>query len=196
MRPSSSGSEAGGLFDGVLARGDVDVSDAAWLRALLDNNITVHGQIVVCPGVNDGAILDNTLAGVLDQYPELASIACVPLGLSKFNAESAMRPHTVAEAADWHGVVEGPIEATPAAEDRAFLATAAEIATAIDWSADPWHALTAALKERTGRKGKPLFLPLRRALTGRDSGPDMAALLPLIGRTRAVDRLGQRLGLA
>lgn len=69
-----------------------------WLRALLDNNITVHGQIVVCPGVNDGAILDNTLAGVLDQYPELASIACVPLGLSKFNAESAMRPHTLAEA--------------------------------------------------------------------------------------------------
>ena len=49
-----------------------------WLRALLDNGITVHGQIVVCPGVNDGAVLDDTLAGVLDQYPELASIACVP----------------------------------------------------------------------------------------------------------------------
>jgi NifB/MoaA-like Fe-S oxidoreductase len=69
-----------------------------WLRALLDHGITVHGQIVVCPGVNDGAILDDTLAGVLDQYPELASIACVPLGLSKFNAESAMREHTLEEA--------------------------------------------------------------------------------------------------
>ena len=69
-----------------------------WLRALLDHGITVHGQIVVCPGVNDGAILDDTLAGVLDQYPELASIACVPLGLSKFNAEAAMRLHTVQEA--------------------------------------------------------------------------------------------------
>ena len=44
-----------------------------WLRALLDHGITVHGQIVVCPGVNDGAILDDTLAGVLDEYPELAS---------------------------------------------------------------------------------------------------------------------------
>ncbi len=69
-----------------------------WLRALLDNGIEVHGQIVVCPGVNDGAVLDDTLAGVLDQYPDLASIACVPLGLSKFNAESAMRIHTLEEA--------------------------------------------------------------------------------------------------
>ena len=69
-----------------------------WLRALLDNGIEVHGQIVVCPGVNDGAVLDDTLAGVLDQYPELASIACVPLGLSRFNAESAMRMHTLEEA--------------------------------------------------------------------------------------------------
>ena len=69
-----------------------------WLRALLDHGITVHGQIVVCPGVNDGAVLDDTLAGVLDQYPDLASIACVPLGLSRFNAESAMRAHTVSEA--------------------------------------------------------------------------------------------------
>ena len=69
-----------------------------WLRALLDHGITVHGQIVVCPGVNDGAILDDTLGGVLDQYPELASIACVPLGLSKFNTEPAMRMHTLEEA--------------------------------------------------------------------------------------------------
>src|SRR3954471_8442547 len=69
-----------------------------WLRALLDHGITVHGQIVVCPGVNDGAVLDDTLAGVLDQYPDLASIACVPLGLSRFNAESAMREHTLEEA--------------------------------------------------------------------------------------------------
>ena len=70
-----------------------------WLRALLDHGIEVHGQVVVCPGVNDGAILDDTLAGVLDRYPELASVACVPLGVSRFNVEAAMRPHTVEEAA-------------------------------------------------------------------------------------------------
>jgi putative radical SAM enzyme (TIGR03279 family) len=69
-----------------------------WLRALLDNGITVHGQIVVCPGINDGSVLTDTFAGVLDQYPELASLACVPLGLSKFNTEPAMRLHSRAEA--------------------------------------------------------------------------------------------------
>src|SRR5512141_3130106 len=53
-----------------------------WLRALLDNGIDVHGQVVVCPGINDGAVLDDTLAGVLDQYPELASLCVVPLGVS------------------------------------------------------------------------------------------------------------------
>jgi putative radical SAM enzyme (TIGR03279 family) len=69
-----------------------------WLRALLDHGITVRGQIVVCPGVNDGAVLDDTMAGILDQYPELDSVAVVPLGISKFNGEAAMRFHTVDEA--------------------------------------------------------------------------------------------------
>ena len=104
----------------------------------------------------------------------------------------AIRPNlsTVAEAADWWGVVTGPIAAGEIPEDdRAFLSEAAAIATTLDWSADPWHALTAALKEATARKGKALFLPLRRALTGRDSGPDMAALLPLIGQPAACERL-------
>jgi putative radical SAM enzyme (TIGR03279 family) len=71
-----------------------------WLRALLDHDITVRGQIVVCPGVNDGSVLDDTLAGILDQYPELDSIAVVPLGISKFNGEASMRRHTLAEAQD------------------------------------------------------------------------------------------------
>jgi len=69
-----------------------------WLRALLDHGVTVHGQVVVCPGVNDGAVLDDTLAGVLDEYPELASLCLVPLGVSRFNSEPDMRPHTTAEA--------------------------------------------------------------------------------------------------
>ncbi len=69
-----------------------------WLRALLDHGIEVHGQVVVCPGVNDGPTLDDTLAGVLDRFPELASVACVPLGVSRFNTEASMRPHTQSEA--------------------------------------------------------------------------------------------------
>src|SRR3954470_22448888 len=68
-----------------------------WLRALLDHGIEVHGQIVCCPGLNDGAVLDDTLAGVLDTYPELASLCVVPLGVSRFNRESRMRPTSTAE---------------------------------------------------------------------------------------------------
>src|SRR6202163_2124651 len=70
-----------------------------WLQALLDGGIEVHGQVVVCPDRNDGAILGDTLAGVLDRYPALATVACVPLGVSRFSHESAMRPHTRQEAA-------------------------------------------------------------------------------------------------
>ena len=77
-----------------------------WLRALLDHGIEVRGQVVVCPGVNDGDILDDTLAGVLDRYPELASVAVVPLGLSRFNKESAMRLHTADEADQVVDIVE------------------------------------------------------------------------------------------
>jgi putative radical SAM enzyme (TIGR03279 family) len=82
-----------------------------WLRALLDHGIIVRGQIVVCPGINDGAVLDDTFAGILDRFPELDSVAVVPLGISRFNAEPAMRLHTRVEAeavvdavADWQQV--------------------------------------------------------------------------------------------
>src|SRR3954471_24372629 len=69
-----------------------------WLRALLEHGVEVHGQLVVCPGVNDGPVLEDTLVGVLDRYPELASLAVVPLGVSAHSHEAAMRPHTFDEA--------------------------------------------------------------------------------------------------
>lgn len=105
---------------------------------------------------------------------------------------NAIRPNLmkVAEAADWGAVFDGPF-APPAPEeaDRPVLAAAAAVAPALDWSADPWHALTEAAKAATGAKGRALFLPLRRALTGRDHGPDMRELLPLIAKDEAVARL-------
>ena len=58
----------------------------------------MHGQIVVCPGVNDGAALEDTLAGILDRYPALSSVGAVPLGVSRYSNEPEMRPHTVEEA--------------------------------------------------------------------------------------------------
>lgn len=69
-----------------------------WLRQLLDHGVAVNGQVVVCPGVNDGAVLEDTMIGILDRYPELRSVAVVPLGVSRFNTEPTMRPHHRAEA--------------------------------------------------------------------------------------------------
>ena len=87
-------------------------------------------------------------------------------------------------------MITGPV-APPAIDqaDAGYLLLAADTLEAELWGEDPWRLLTGSLKEATGRKGKALFLPLRQALTGRDHGPDMAALLPLIGQDAAVARL-------
>jgi putative radical SAM enzyme (TIGR03279 family) len=77
-----------------------------WLEAILDADIEVHGQIVCCPDVNNGTVLEQTLAGVLDRYSELASIAVVPLGVSRYSPVDHMRPHTPAEAAEVIDIVE------------------------------------------------------------------------------------------
>lgn len=69
-----------------------------WLRALLDHGIKVNGQIVVCPGINDGDVLDETLVDILDRFSELDHVAVVPLGLSRFNKEPEMRVHSREEA--------------------------------------------------------------------------------------------------
>ncbi len=91
------------------------------------------------------------------------------------------------DVATWWAVIGGEIE--PVIEDAAFLAQAAPLLPPEPWDAGTWGAWTAALKASSGRKGRSLFHPLRLALTGRESGPDLAALLPLIGRERAGARL-------
>jgi glutamyl-tRNA synthetase len=86
----------------------------------------------------------------------------------------------------WARVVRGPVE--PGAEDSAFLAEAAELLPeTIDETA--WSRWTEAVKAKTGAKGKALFMPLRKAITGLDHGPEMATLVPLIGRDRIQRRL-------
>ena len=92
-----------------------------------------------------------------------------------------------AEVDDWWRVVEG--EAPVAHEDAELLLAAREALPEEPWDAKTFGAWTARLKEATGRKGKALFHPLRLALTGRDNGPEMAALLPLMGRTKVLARL-------
>jgi len=144
------------------------------------------------PARFDEAELARVNAGILHRTAFAHVADRLPAGLGEA-AWDAIRPNlsTVAEAADWWAVIQGPISAPePDAETRAFLAQAADFAAGLDWGAGPWAALTGALKEATGRKGKALFLPLRLAITGREHGPDMGALLPLIGRDEVLARLG------
>ncbi|MGZ8764725.1 MAG: DUF512 domain-containing protein [Acidimicrobiia bacterium] len=82
-----------------LLRNRRGATSLRWLAALLDAGIEVHGQVVVCPGVNDGAVFDDTMLGVLDRFPRLASVGVVPLGVSAHSNEPELRPHTAAEAA-------------------------------------------------------------------------------------------------
>jgi len=148
------------------------------------------GRFGRAPARFDEAELSAVNTRIVHQLDFASVAARLPDGMGQVEWE-AVRPNltVVAEAADWWRVIEGPIDSVADPSDADFLAEAAMVAESIDWDADPWHALTGALKEATGRSGKALFLPLRRALTGLDQGPDMKALLPLIGRERTVERL-------
>lgn len=113
------------------------------------------------------------------------------LGLADIDAGfwNAVRPNLLrlADVREWWQVAHGAIE--PVAEDPAFLAVAADLLPPEPWDDRTFGQWSSALKDATGRKGKELFRPLRLALTGRDHGPEMKVLLPLVGREDARARL-------
>ncbi len=95
-----------------------------------------------------------------------------------------------AEAGDWWGVVEGPID--PVIAEGGLPEVARSVLPSEPWAATTWNEWTDAVKAETGAKGKALFQPLRLALTGREHGPELKALLPLIGRKKVAERLKGR----
>lgn len=101
---------------------------------------------------------------------------------------NTLRPNLqkLADVVDLERIVSGPV--TPVIEDPAFAAAALEVLPDV-LGDDAWSVWTNAVKERTGAKGKALFMPLRLILTGQSHGPDMASLVPLIGRERIIRRL-------
>jgi len=93
----------------------------------------------------------------------------------------------LADLAEWVEVCYGKV--APTVDDAGFLQKAAPLLPPEPWGADSWADWTAQVKAQTGRKGRELFRPLRLALTGREHGPEMKDLLPLIGRAKATARL-------
>jgi len=136
-------------------------------------------------------------ARIIHSFDYSKVAARLPAGMSA-EAWEAIRPNLTRlnDAEDWWAVVEHAAPAAAAPEDRPLLVRAAELAERAEWNQGVWKALTSAVGAETGRKGKGLFLPLRLALTAREHGPDMNALLPLIGRERAVERLRRAAALA
>nr|WP_137677353.1 glutamate--tRNA ligase [Parerythrobacter lutipelagi] len=162
------------------------VEPIANVQVLIDSfDLSTFGR---APAKFDDTELDRINAAIVHQLEFAEVSGRLPEGMDEAGWH-AVRPNLshLGEAAQWWQLVTGPIDPVDlAVEDRAYLAAAAE---ALVWGDDPWHALTGALKEQTGRKGKALFLPLRQALTGMNHGPDMGELLPLIGEERARQRL-------
>ncbi|MCA8928589.1 MAG: glutamate--tRNA ligase [Alphaproteobacteria bacterium] len=138
----------------------------------------------------DPAELQRLNHGILATQPFAAVQARLPAGASEAQW-LAVRGNleTLADFAAWQAVWAGTV--APAIEEPDYIAEAAAALPQEPWDATTWKAWTNALKAATGRKGKALFRPLRLALTGREHGPEMAALLPLIGRAKALERLKQ-----
>lgn len=101
----------------------------------------------------------------------------------------AVRPNieTLKDVKEWWQVANGPV--APVIEDPEFIAEAAALLPPAPWDQSTWSAWTSAVKDKTGRKGKQLFMPLRQALTGMEHGPELGELLVLIGPEKTKERL-------
>jgi glutamyl-tRNA synthetase len=165
VRPVSSLDELAGL---------IDFAHISRAPARFDESELMHLNARLVHGMSYEAVRDRLVGfGILG-------------GEAFWNAVRANLA-TVSDAAAWWLVVQGP--ATPVIADRDFTEKAANLLPPEPWDGSTWKTWTDAVKGATGAKGRALFMPLRLALTGREDGPELAGLLPLIGSERAKARL-------
>jgi glutamyl-tRNA synthetase len=143
------------------------------------------------PAHFDPAELNHLNGKLLHQMPfEAVSTGLSALGVgggAAFWEAVRTNLHRLGDAKDLWTLVAGPV--SPVLEDAAFLGKAAALLPAEPWDDGVWNAWTTALSAATGAKGRALYHPLRLALTGRENGPELKKLLPLIGRAKALARL-------
>ncbi|MCI0736924.1 MAG: glutamate--tRNA ligase [Beijerinckiaceae bacterium] len=201
---------SGALSIGALREAGIESLAVAAAAVLTGSSVALH----------PAGSLDELMAGLdLGQLSrtqarfdpdELASLSARTLhGLSFESVRERLTAHDIAghkaqpfwravrgnlstflDVVGWWRIVEAEI--TPAVEDTGFLEAARDRLPSEPWDETVWTSWTRGLREATGRKGRALFHPLRLALTGREDGPELAALLPLIGRTKAAARLSGR----
>lgn len=157
------------------------------LAKILDFSMISHG-----PARYDPTELESLNARILHAMSyETAKLRLADLGLEGEQTWLALRENLIHfnDIVEWAKLISGPVTSAADAQDKEFLAEASEMLPAEPWDEGTWSAWTSALKEKTDRKGKTLFRPLRLALTGRHDGPELKILLPLIGRKACLDRL-------
>ncbi|HBF91190.1 MAG TPA: glutamate--tRNA ligase [Hyphomonas atlantica] len=174
----------------------IGTSDNVEARESLDQLVTEFdfGKIGRAPARFDEAELLSLNAAILHGLPFEAvkgRLAAVDPRAADEAFWSVVRENCslLPEVARWVETVFGDVTSLVDAEDKDFIATAAKLLPEGELTGDSWSAWANAVKAETGRKGRGLFMPLRKALTGQEHGPDMSALLPLIGRERALVRL-------
>jgi glutamyl-tRNA synthetase len=172
----------------VLTGTSLPVEPYAYLAAMadkLDLSMISHGSARYDP-----AELESLNARLLHEMPYDVARPRLPRAVGAA-AWEILRANLrkFSDIDSWAEVLAGEAKHTIPAEDRAYLTEALELLPPEPWDETTWSQWTGALKEKSGRKGKALFHPLRLALTGREDGPDFKSLLPLLGRKVCRDRL-------
>ena len=142
------------------------------------------------PGKFDEAELDQLNAKLLHHLPWEAVKERLGYGSEAFWLAVRGNVEKLLDSKAWFAIITDRINPVVGDDDRNFIAQARDLLPPEPWDGTTWKIWTDAVKSASGRKGKPLFMPLRLALTGLDHGPELAQLLPLIGRERVLERLG------
>jgi glutamyl-tRNA synthetase len=193
----------GSLSIGAMREGGLEAMAVVSHAALLGTSDNIHpcadyselvegfdlAKLSRAPARFDEAELAHLNAKLLHMTPWEAVKERLGYGSEAFWTVIRGNVETLADSKIWHHVVTDRINPIVGAEDRGFIAEAAKHLPPAPWDATTWKTWTEAVKLATGRRGKALFMPLRLALTGLDHGPELAQLLPLIGRDKALERL-------
>jgi len=193
----------GSLSIGAMRESGLEAMAVVSHAALLGTSDNIHpcadyselvegfdlGKLSRAPAKFDEAELNHLNAKLLHHLPWEAVRDRLQFGSEAFWLAIRGNIEKLLDSKTWFDIVTNRINPVVSGEDRAFVTDARALLPQSPWDGTTWKIWTDTVKAATGRKGKPLFMPLRLALTGLDHGPELAQLLPLIGRERALERL-------
>jgi glutamyl-tRNA synthetase len=193
----------GSLSIGAMRDGGLEAMAVVSHAALLGTSDSIHpcadyselvagfdlAKLSRAPARFDEAELNHLNAKLLHHLPWDAVRDRLGIGSERFWLAVRGNIEKLSDSNTWNDIITKKIKPVIGNEDRSFIAEAVALLPQEPWDVSSWKTWTDAVKDATGRKGKALFMPLRLALTGLDHGPELAQLLPLIGREKALERL-------